>query len=112
MATIWKSRRPSPPPGMSGAAITASSEAVTSLLGGGKARASPGSRDQKSDSQPFPGQHPEPDQEPDVVDRHQTQPQHLLSHEQVTQISTREPDAGLAVTRGVQRLIRQSEPGG
>ena len=45
----------------------------------------------------------QPDQEPDVVNRDQSQSKHVFNHEQVSEIPSRIRGAGLAVTGGIER---------
>src|SRR5688500_6930706 len=49
---------------------------------------------------------PDPDQESHVVERHQPESEHLSRHEQVAEISPREPGAGGAIAGVIQRLVR------
>src|SRR6476661_2175929 len=51
-----------------------------------------------------PGLLAEPHQKPHVVDRDQAQPEHVLDHEQMPEVTPRDRGTGLAVALRIERL--------
>ena len=58
-----------------------------------------------------PGLFAEPDQEPNVVNRDQSQPQDVFDHEEVAQIAPGVRGTGFTVAPGIERLHRPFERG-